>query len=316
MTKICQITLKILLALFPRSHRAHHRPPPLGSDLYGVWGNNWNLFVQDDIRVSTNLTINAGLRWERPTSFHSVDSSGYAFNHAGQGSLMWANPNFTAPILAAGGNPNYLGCCVSNQLVNIDTKDFAPRIGFAYRPPATDKVVVRGSYGLFYDTYTRFYDGTQIDENNLYTSIAAPYTSTSGLESQSTAVVRNLWAAPQTAIQGFSQPSYTAPLGQVYWPFNHNPYNQQWSLDLEYSIGSQGSPPFTARVLICSMTFSALLYSPSSRSAYSMLFKAWNSSKVWARRSLIQVVATRADASFVRTESCLRPSRLKMCEGI
>ena len=213
-------------------------PPPLGSDRYGLWGNNWNLFFQDDIRVSQYLTVNAGLRWERPTSFHSVDNSGYAFNPAGQGSLEWANQNFVNPILAAGGNPNYLGCCASSELVPVDNKDFAPRIGFAFRPPASDKMVIRGGYGIFYDTYNRFYDGTQFDEDSLYNSTAAPYLSTTGFETQSTAVLKNLWGTPLTANQGFSQPSYIAPFGQVYWPFNHNPYTQQFTLDVQYSISS------------------------------------------------------------------------------
>ena len=211
-------------------------PPPLGSDLYWLWGNNYNLYFQDDFRVTSNLTVNAGLRWERPVSFHSIHNSGYAFNPAGQGSIEWADPNFTNPILAAGGNPNYLGCCVSNQLVHLDTKDFAPRIGFAYRPPASDKLVIRGGYGIFYDTYNRFYDGTQFDENSLYNFVAAPYLSTTGYEPQSTAQVRNLWTAPLTADQSFKLPSYQGPFGQVYWPYNHNPYNQQWTLDFEYAL--------------------------------------------------------------------------------
>jgi hypothetical protein len=215
-------------------------PPPLGSDLYWLWGNNWNVFFQDDIRATSNLTLNVGLRWERPTSFHSIDNSGYAFlengGTNGKGALIWANSNFTSPILAAGGNPNYLECCTSNQLVHLDTKDFAPRIGLAYRPPATDKMVIRAGYGLFYDTYNRFYDGTQFDENSLYNLTAAPYTSTTGYETQSTAVVKNLWGTPLTADQGFSLPSYEAPFGQVYWPGNHNPYNQQWSLDVQYAL--------------------------------------------------------------------------------
>ena len=211
-------------------------PPPLGSDAYGLWGNNWNLFFQDDIRATSYLTINAGLRWERPTSLHSVDSSGYALNTAGNGSLIWANRNFVTPVLAAGGNPNYLGCCVNNELVPIDNKDFAPRIGFAIRPPSNDKLVIRGGYGIFYDSYNRFYDGTQFDEDSLYNTIAAPYTTTTGFEAQSTAPLHTLWATPQTANQGFTQPAYLAPFGQVYWPYNHNPYTQQFTLDTQYAI--------------------------------------------------------------------------------
>ena len=211
-------------------------PPPLGSDLYWLWGNNYNVFAQDDIHVTDRLTVNLGLRWERPTSFHSIHNSGDAFNPAGQGSIEWADSSFTAPILAAGGNPNYLGCCVSNQLVHLDKKDFAPRIGFSYRPLNMDKLVIRGGYGLFYDTYNRFYDGTQFDENSLYTLNAATITTGTGTESASPVQLKNLWATPLTAVQAFSQPSYAGPFGQVYWPGNHNPYNQQWSLGYQYAI--------------------------------------------------------------------------------
>jgi len=211
-------------------------PPPLGSDLYWLWGNNYNLFAQDDFHVSDRLTVNLGIRWERPTSFHSIHNSGDAFNPAGQGSIEWADQSFVTPILAAGGNPNYLGCCVSNQLVKLDKKDFAPRIGFSYRPEFTEKLVIRGGYGLFYDTYNRFYDGTQFDENSLYTATAAPYTNGTGSESASPIQLANLWSAPLTAVQAFSLPSYEGPFGQVYWPGNHNPYNQQWSLGYQYAF--------------------------------------------------------------------------------
>ncbi len=211
-------------------------PPPLGSDLYWLWGNNYNVFAQDDIHLTDRLTVNLGLRWERPTSFHSIHNSGDAFNPAGQGSIEWADPSFTQPILAGGGNPNYLGCCVSNQLVHLDKKDFAPRVGFSFRPPSVDKLVIRGGYGIFYDTYNRFYDGTQFDENSLYTLNPAPINGGTGAESASPIQLKNLWSAPLTAIQAFSLPSYEGPFGQVYWPGNHNPYNQQWSLGYQYAI--------------------------------------------------------------------------------
>jgi hypothetical protein len=211
-------------------------PPPLGSDLYWLWGNNYNLFAQDDIHATSRLSLNLGLRWERPTSFHSIHNSGYAFNPAGQGSLLWADQSFVTPILQAGGNPNYLGCCVSNQLVHIDTKDFAPRIGFSYRPPMSDKLVVRGGYGLFYDTYNRFYDGTQFDENSLFTLNSAPIIAGTGAETASPIQLNHLWGTPLTADAAFSLPSYSANFGQVYWPANHNPYNQQYSLGFQYEL--------------------------------------------------------------------------------
>ncbi len=211
-------------------------PPPIASDNFILWGNNWNLFTQDDVHATDRLTLSAGLRWERPANLHSKNSDGYAFNPNNGGQFVWANCSFVKPILAAGGNPNFLQCGASNTLVPIDNKDFAPRIGFSYRPPFSEKFVVRGGFGMFYGLYNRYYDGTQYDKNSLYNESAAPYNAPSGTETQSTAVVKNLWAAPVNADQLFVTPGYEFPFNQVNWPTNHNPYDEQWSLDTEYQL--------------------------------------------------------------------------------
>lgn len=211
-------------------------PPPLGTDDYTLWGNNWNLYFQDDYRVTSNLTLNLGLRWQRPPNFHTSDHSGYAFNPNNGGQLVWANCNFVKPILAGGGNPNYLGCGASDTLVPVDTKDFAPRFGFAYRPAFSKKFVVRGGFGIFYGLYNRYYDGSQFDEDSLYNLAAAPYATTTGNETQAAVQMRNLWSAPITANQSFSLPSYQFPYNQVNWPTNHNPYDEQWNLDTQYML--------------------------------------------------------------------------------
>lgn len=209
-------------------------PPPLGTDNYILWGNNWNLFFQDDYHPTTRLTLNGGLRWERPPDFHSPHNDGYAFSTAKGGQWVWANCGFSQPLLAAGGNPNFLQCGASNTLVPIDKKDFAPRLGFAYQ--ATDKFVVRGGFGIFYGLYNRYYDGTQFDKNILYAETAASYPSPSGTETQSSAVMKNLWAPPVSSAQLFQTPGWEFPFNQTNWPANRNPYDEQWALDTEYSL--------------------------------------------------------------------------------
>lgn len=209
-------------------------PPPIGTDDYILWGTNWNVFFQDDFHMTSRLTINAGLRWERPANFHSAHNDGFAFNPANGGEYVWANCNFTGPILAAGGNPNFLKCGASNTLVPIDNKDFAPRLGFALQ--AMPKFVVRGGFGIFYGLYNRYYDGTQFDKDSLYNETAAPYPSPSGTETQSTAVLKNLWSPPISSDQLFVTPGWEFPYNQVNWPKNHNPYDEQWMLDTEYSF--------------------------------------------------------------------------------
>jgi hypothetical protein len=211
-------------------------PPPIASDDFMLWGSNWNLYFQDDYHATDRLTLNMGLRWERPANFHTRDGDGYAFNPANGGQFQWANCGFVQPILAAGGNPNFLQCGASSTLVPIDKKDFAPRLGFSYRPPFTEKLVVRGGFGIFYGLYSRYYDGSQYDKDALYNETTPAIPTPTGLESQSTAVVQNLWSAPVSANQLFVTPGWSFPFNQVNWQGNHTPYDEQWTFDTEYSL--------------------------------------------------------------------------------
>jgi hypothetical protein len=214
-------------------------PEPVAADDYLLWGYSLSAFAQDDFHVSDRLTINAGLRWERPANLHSPENDGYAFSFANGGQFQWANCGFATSILNAGGNPNFLQCGASNTLVPTDNKDWAPRFGFSYRPPMVDKLVVRGGFGMFYGLYNRFYDGSQFDKDSIYSLTGADIPTADGSQAQSTGVVKNLWNLPASSAQLFSAPfwQFTLPNQvQANWPTNHNPYDEQWNLDTEYAI--------------------------------------------------------------------------------
>ncbi|MCC6392170.1 MAG: TonB-dependent receptor [Bryobacterales bacterium] len=94
--------------------------------------SNTALYVQDDWRVSQNLTLNIGLRWEyfgKP--YDKFDRIATFDLSTGQQLLPGQN-----------GTPR--------SLINPDRNNFGPRFGFAWRALGTDSLVVRGSYGLFY----------------------------------------------------------------------------------------------------------------------------------------------------------------------
>jgi hypothetical protein len=230
-------------------------PAPLGTDNLTVVGTNWNLFFEDDIRVTSRLTVNLGLRYEIPPNYHSADNtSGWNFDPANGGSISWVSQSFVNSVeqeAAAQGltvYKPYLNCCVPNTLVPIDKKDFAPRIGVAWRPLNSDRFVVRAGYGIFYDTYMRYYDLVQnFDTNTLQTTFAnSNYSSGTGMEKTSPEPpLSQLWLPTITGAQYFSttQPwnpnAFTSPiLNQVNWPSNHNPYNQQWTLDTQFALRS------------------------------------------------------------------------------
>jgi hypothetical protein len=227
-------------------------PAPLGTDQLVALGYNWNFFFQDDIHVTKQLTVNLGLRYELPPNYHTLDNSGWNFNLANGGSISWVSQSFVNNIISQAQSEGltpylpYLNCCVPNTIVPIDKKDFAPRIGMAWRPFPSDRFVLRAGYGIFYDTYMRYYDLVQnFDYNTLQTTFPnTGYTPGSGLETHTPEpALNNLWLPTVSSAQFFSttQPWYPSAfsspiLNQIDWPKNHNPYNQQWTLDGQYAL--------------------------------------------------------------------------------
>jgi Carboxypeptidase regulatory-like domain/TonB dependent receptor len=237
-------------------------PYPLGVDYLHTFGTNWNFFAQDDIRVTPRLTMNLGLRYELPPAFHSINGSGWGFDPANGGSLDWVSKSFVQGVYATAAaqnppvklNPAFLNCCITNTLVPRDKKDFAPRIGLSWRPFPTDRFVLRAGYGIFYETYMRYYDQVQnYDDNSLQTTLPASYPTGGevGNERQSLGPrLEQLWSPPIHGLGGtvgsgvFALPSWDSIdftgidyiLNQVNWPKNHNPYSQQWTLDTQFAL--------------------------------------------------------------------------------
>ena len=85
-------------------------------------------FVQDKWQVSRKLTLNYGIRYELPTVAYTIN-----------GNATELNPAQTAIV---GGTPGF-------HFTNPNHKDWAPRIGFAYR--INDKTVFRGGVGIYYN---------------------------------------------------------------------------------------------------------------------------------------------------------------------
>ncbi len=217
-------------------------PAPIASDIYDLRGTALSFFAQDDFRVTPRLTLDFGLRWEIPPGLHSIDNSGATLNlKTPGGGLIWASRSFVnkeAPALTSAQQATYMQCCITNQLVPRDWADFAPRFGFAWRPFPTDRFVVRGGYGIFYDTYMRFYDGTNYDDNSLYLYSPNPnYPQATGFEDTSPLALNSLWLPP---VVGNPFPGLLAKpflFGiQTEWPNNHTPYTQQWGLDTQYAF--------------------------------------------------------------------------------
>ena len=122
----------------------------------GGWGQRSTIFagyVQDDWRVSNNLTLNLGVRYEAHTPW--VEQNNKQTNYG----------LFSGAIELAGQNGN------SRALYNgqYGAVDFQPRLGFAWTPAALGrKTVVRGAF-----TISSYLEGTG---TNLRLPINPPWT--------------------------------------------------------------------------------------------------------------------------------------------
>ncbi len=116
------------------------------------------LYFQDDWKVTPNLTLNLGLRWDYNTPYAEIHGRQANFIQGGGGdgdTATFYMPNggcqvprsSTFDALLASSNIQLQ--CVSNNAVGLTQKlNFAPRIGFAYR--VKSNFVVRGGYGITY----------------------------------------------------------------------------------------------------------------------------------------------------------------------
>jgi hypothetical protein len=93
-------------------------------------------YLQDDWKVSRNLTINAGLRYEYATPQYEADNR-----------LVDYNPATNSLIAAKSGS------IADRSLINPDRNNFAPRIGVAYS--INPKTVIRSAYGISYIHFNR-----------------------------------------------------------------------------------------------------------------------------------------------------------------
>ncbi len=223
-------------------------------ELYGNYTDQWAAFAQDDFRVSKNLTVNLGLRWAYNPFFNGINGQTSAFDYASgkvvipttsTGALIDPIPQPETPLLLPLFSDRLIGTNALGLPASIrktGSGQFLPRFGFAWKPGGTDRVVVRGAYGLF-DEY--------LDTNlTLQWAKVPPFEITQTINNTTPAPTFN-WANPfqgQPLVAGNPNPGKPCPVsgmvlltcvapnvfsapGQL-----NQTYMQQWNFSLQTQI--------------------------------------------------------------------------------
>jgi hypothetical protein len=124
---------------------------------FRVWDGN--AYAQDDFKVTRRLTLNLGFRYERLGSLADADGRNSNFFT----SLLNPNPPAEGTLQGTVVAANFSGGTVPAGVTKLDNNSningvgqntFAPRIGFAWQLPHTDRMVLRGGYGIYYSRIT------------------------------------------------------------------------------------------------------------------------------------------------------------------
>ena len=196
------------------------------ADWFGGYATYWHFYGQDDFKVNDRLTLNLGLRYE-----YSPWLSGYK----GQvGTFLPNSPkpiavqaiNLSAQFAAPTGDAlfgNLIQTCsqagIAANCTATDKGQWAPRFGFAYR--LTNKTVLRGGYGIFYEVES---STNRVNHNMV------PYQLNETVFNDGTRTFANFFAG--RPIGGTT----TAPSLAGGYPKMPMGYDQHWSLGVQREL--------------------------------------------------------------------------------
>ncbi|WP_419804152.1 carboxypeptidase regulatory-like domain-containing protein [Terriglobus sp.] len=217
--------------------------------------NQFEAYAQDDWKVSPRFTLNLGLRYSKfaqPTDANNqlttFDPSLYnpanavAIDKSSSGNLCVVGAACTGGVIPNPNGNRLNGISINSNPANTafanspfgqaaatsphgrkvgasDNLDFAPRIGFAWDVFGNAHTALRGGYGISYDSAL-----FGIYEQNIFANIPFVVTPT----------ISNTTFDNPAAVA--ANANFTAPVLRGTSPRFKNPYDQQFSLDLQQQM--------------------------------------------------------------------------------
>ena len=193
-------------------------------------------FVQDDWKVTSRLTLNLGLRWDYRSVPTEQSNKMFWLNVANPlGGLCYADKALGTQSISSLGGPiappgnGFYDYCGRPNPTDGSKRPFAPRLGFAYR--LWDKTVVRGGYGIFFDSF----ENREIDDSgDIYPFVVRA--NDNPTTDPTMPKLTNQMFPPVT----LHQVSVANDGGQFFAVIisehPHNPYVQQWSFSVQREL--------------------------------------------------------------------------------
>ena len=168
-------------------------------------GKSWSGYFQDDWKVTRNLTLNLGLRYEYDTPPTDPTNRMATFDF---------KDGITEPVGTNG---------LSRSGTRPAPHNFAPRVGFAWSP--LKNTVVRGGYGLYYDA------GMFVVNSSLYFN--PPFFTVSVFFPQASLITLN---NPFDTSNGYVPPAQLSFVSPNFVPS----YTQHWNLNVQQEVKHLG----------------------------------------------------------------------------
>lgn len=175
-------------------------------------------FFQDDFKVTPNLTLNAGLRYEYDEPWVEVNNK--------TGNIDLATGQYIYAGSVPAGAPAGSGVCSNRGCYKPNYRQLAPRLGFAYQ--INPRLVFRGGYGA-----TSFYEGNS--SNQRLTAITPFISAINTVPNLPTPTSGGAFLKVENGFPAASSATTSGSLST--YPQNIQPaYVQEWSLTTEYAL--------------------------------------------------------------------------------
>ncbi len=202
----------------------------LGSVYIGTLNYRRYIYAEDSWRVTPRLTLNYGLRYDFPTLYTNTNG----------GMANWY-PNLNQMVVITGtyapdgypGLPIVSGSSVginTGNYINNDLSQVAPRFGFIFRPFDTTKLIVRGGYGIYYESMPWKFGAFELGAN-------PPFLATQNFEPAAGNTPTLLISNPFPANSGIPGESSAFSISAEDKDM-HYPYTDMWNFTIESQVSA------------------------------------------------------------------------------